>query len=37
MRAEAPGALATPAMSFIAGFIIVLVYGWMVIDALPDP
>jgi hypothetical protein len=29
--------LVTGIISFIAGLVIVLVFGWMVIDALPDP
>ncbi len=34
---EPRAALWTGIVSFIAGFVIVLVFAWMVIDALPEP
>ncbi len=34
---EPRAALWTGIVSFIAGFVIVLIYGWMVLDALPGP
>ncbi len=34
---EARAALVTGIVSFIAGFVIVLLFAWMMIDALPGP